>query len=247
MRSPLKSAHAFAEAIHPGIFRTRANTWTNLSYVLVGLYVVAFAWWDARKETTEHDPYAVQQPALMGLFGVACFVLGIGSGLMHASMMPLGHKIDVFGMFMTLAALIALQWARWVPVVPFAKRRWPTWPFFAIIAIATSVLLLVYGRELARGNVIVVALIGMVGLGSGVDVLSRNTSQQFRWLILAFVSLTVAYYIWRLDRARQFTLPDAWLQGHAIWHLLTAAMFGFMAYFYRSEVPRPRIKRACEP
>jgi hypothetical protein len=39
------------------------------------------------------------QPALMGLFGVACIVLGFGSGLMHAAMMPLGHKLDVFGMF----------------------------------------------------------------------------------------------------------------------------------------------------
>jgi len=35
----------------------------------------------------------------MGLFGVACVVLGVGSGLMHAAMMPWVHKLDVFGMF----------------------------------------------------------------------------------------------------------------------------------------------------
>lgn len=40
--NPLKTQHAFAETIRPGIFRTRANTWTNLSYVFVGLYVVAY-------------------------------------------------------------------------------------------------------------------------------------------------------------------------------------------------------------
>ena len=237
MGSPLQSTHAFAEAIHPSIFRTRANTWTNLSYVFVGLYVVALAWWDVRRKATEQDPYAVRQPALMALFGVACIVLGFGSGLMHAAMTPFGHKLDVFGMYITLAALIALQWARWVPVVPFVKCRWSTWPFFAIVAVAVSVLLLVHGQKLASGNVIVFSLICLVWLGSGVDTLSRNTSLQFRWLLLAFVSAAIAYFIWRLDRARQFASPDAWMQGHAIWHVLTATSLGAMAYFYRSEAP----------
>jgi len=233
-----KTSHAFNEAVHSSIFRTPANTWSNLAYVLVGLYVVAYAWWDARRKTTEQDPYAVRQPALMGLYGVACIVVGFGSGAMHASMMSWGHKADVFGMFFTFVALIALQWARWVPFVPFTGRRWPTWPFFGIIAIVASVLLLLYGKKLGGDMAVLGTLTRLIALGLVVDVFWRRTSQQFRWVALAFVSLLVAGYIWRLDKTGQFTAPDAWLQGHAIWHVLTAVMYGSMAYFYRSEVPR---------
>ncbi len=234
----LKSRHAFAEATHPGIFRTRANTWSNLAYIFAGLYVAAYAWWDARRKTTEHDPYAVRQPALMGLYGAALIVLGFGSGLMHASMMPWGHKADVFGMFFTFIALIALQWGRWVPFVPFTNRRWPAGPFFGIFAVAAAILLFVYRRELGKDTDILGALFGLFWVGVGVDVFLRRAAQQYRWLVLGFVALVSAGYIWRLDKAREFTAPESWLQGHAIWHLLTATMFGSMAYFYRSEVPR---------
>jgi len=60
MGNTAKPRGAFAEAVYPGIFRTRANTWSNPGYFLVGLYVIAFAWCDARRKTTEHEPYAVR-------------------------------------------------------------------------------------------------------------------------------------------------------------------------------------------
>ena len=246
MGYPLKDRSAFTEAMHSSIFRTPANTWSNLAYIFVGLYIVAFAWWDARRKTTEHDPYAVRQPALMGLFGVACIVVGIGSGAMHASMMPWGHKADVFGMFLTFIALIALQWARWVPFVPFTNRRWPTWPFFCIATIAATALLMVYRKEIAGDERILGWLFLLIILGVGVDAIWRGISQQYRWLLLAFVSLAVGGYLQRLDLARGFSPPDVWWQGHSIWHVLTAVMYASMANLYRSEVPRPRIKQVSE-
>lgn len=233
---PLKTRHAFAEAIRGSIFRTQANTWSNVGYVLVGLYIVAYAWWDARRETSAHDPYAVRQPALMGMFGVACIVLGIGSGLMHAAMTGWGHKADVFGMFISMSMLIALQWARWIPAVPFSRGCFPTWPLLAVVAIVTSVLLVANLRTLP-GNIVMGTLIGMAVLGVVVDALMRNASQQYRWSVLSLFSLALAYYIWNLDRSRQFTAPESWLQGHALWHLLTAVTLGSMAVFYRTETP----------
>ena len=245
--NPPKSRGTFAETIRPSIFRTRANTWSNLGYILIGMYIVAYAWWDARRETTEEDPYAVRQPALSGLYGVACVVVGFGSGLMHASLMPFGHKMDVLGMFFTFVALIALQWARWIPFVPFTNRRWPTWPIIGFVAVAVTALLMVYRKEIAGDERILGWLFLLVILGVGIDAIWRSISQQHRWVLLAFVSLAVGGYLQRLDIARQFSPPDVWWQGHLIWHALTAVMYASMAQFYRSEVPRPRIKRAPEP
>lgn len=237
-----KSQHTFAEAVTPGIFRTRANTWSNLGYVLVGLYIFVLGWWDARRMTTEQDSYAIRQPALIGLFGVACIALGFGSGLMHASMMPIGHKMDVFGMFFSFLAMIGLQWARWFPDFPYGNRRIPSWPFFCLLVVAVSFLLLENAKVLGVTSVLG-TLGSLVGLAVGVDAMRRRSSQQYGWLLLALASMAVAGYLQRQDVARRFTPSDSWLQGHAIWHILTALAFGSMAWFYRSEIPRVKTDR----
>lgn len=232
----LKARGTFAELVRASIFRTRANTWSNLGFIFVGLYIVAYAWWDARRETLQQDPYAVRQPALMGFFGLACIVLGFGSGAMHAALMGWGHKADVYGMYISIGSLVALQWARWAPT-HLGKRRAPTWPLFAITAIIASVLLLANMKTL-RGDYVTMALIALVVVNASIDVFSRRTSLQLRWLFASYVAMTVAYYIWRLDMARVFSTPETWFQGHAIWHLLNAVSLGSLAILYRSELPR---------
>ncbi len=230
--------HAFAEVVTPGIFRTRANTWSNLAYVFVGLYIVAYSWWDARRTTTERDPYAVRQPALMALYGLACIVLGFGSGLMHAAMMGFGHRADVFGMFFVFVTLIALQWGRWIPYLPFSNRRWPSWPLIGFLAIVVSFILLNYRKEFGGAETILGRFNLIIILGIVADAIWRRISQQYLWFFLAIISLVVAGYFWQNDVARRLNPSDAWLQGHAVWHLFTAAMYAFFAIFYRTEIPR---------
>ncbi len=186
----LKSSGSFAETPRPSIFRTPANTWSNLGYILVGLYIIAYAWWDARRENTEQDPYAVRTPALMGLYGVACIVVGLGSGLMHASLMGFGHKMDVLGMFFVFVALIALQWARWIPFVPFTNRRWPTWPIISFAAIAVTALLMVYRGVIAGDE----KILGWLFQSSFWVLASTRLGGASR--------SSIAGYCWRLSRWR---------------------------------------------
>lgn len=243
----LPEDHVFAEAIHPGIFRTCSNTWSNMGFVFVGLYVVAFAWWDARRETTKYDCYAVRQPSMMGLFGIACIVVGFGSTAMHASLTPWGHLFDVFGMYIVLLSLAALQWARWIPDVPLGGRRRPTWPFFSIATIAASIWLLFYGRHMVGGHFILGISFLSIPLGIALDLfVLRRTFLQIRWLVLAAASFVLGAYIWQLDVANAFSPPDAWWQGHAIFHLLMAVTLGSMAQFFRSEVPRRPLENSTE-
>lgn len=235
--TPLRSKHAFNEAVYGSIYRQRANTLSNIGYVLVGLYVIAYAWWDFRRPTKDTDPYAVRHPALMGLFGLTCMELGIGSGLMHAAMSSWGHKLDVLGMVATLAALFALHWARWIPSVRIGGRCLPTWPVFGALAVVASLL---FVFKVSLGNTAYAGLIGIVGVGMALEEIAGKTSRQYRWPLLSAVSLALAFYIWNLDRAGRFSSPDSWFQGHAIWHLLTAVTLGSAAVFYRSEMPVQR-------
>ncbi len=234
---PLPENHVFNEATRASIFRTPANTWTNLAYVLAGIYIAAYAWWDARRDASESDPYAVRQPALMGLLGIACIILGFGSGAMHAALMGWGHKLDVFGMYISMSTLIALQWARWLPSLPFTNGQWQAWPVFAVAAIAASLGLLEYVRRYGDGDIIMMLLIALAIGTATIDVLFGKTSLQLPWCLLALASVGIAYYIWRLDVAGQFSAPESWFQGHAIWHILTAIALLSMAVFYRTEVP----------
>ncbi|MBI1320782.1 MAG: hypothetical protein GC168_17800 [Candidatus Hydrogenedens sp.] len=240
MDSPLPAKHAFNEALYGSIYRQRANTLSNLGYVLVGLYVIAYAWWDYRRPTKETDPYAVRHPALMVLFGLTCIELGIGSGLMHAAMSSWGHKLDVFGMVSTLAALGAIHWARWLPSIRLGGRQFPTWPLFGLIAAVLSVYLLFNLSRFGSGNAGYAGLIGIACITLALEIAVGKHSQQLRWPLLSLASLALAYYIWTLDRSGQFSSPDSWFQGHAIWHLLTAVSLGSAAVLYRSEVPKKR-------
>ena len=235
--TPLPAKHGFNEALHASIYRQRANTLSNLAYVLVGLYVIAYAWWDYRRPTKETDPYAVRHPALMGLFGMTCIELGIGSGLMHAAMTPWGWKLDVLGMIAPLSVLVALHCVRWVPSIPLGGIRWPTWPVSGFLAVTISTFCAFNDRIATAGVVAYGAFIAVVGAGMAVEYFFGKTSQQYRWLVLSFITLVLAYTIWNLDKAGQFSSPESWFQGHSVWHLLTAITLGSAAMFYRSEVP----------
>ncbi len=235
--TPLRTKHAFNEAVYGSIYRQRSNTLSNLGYILVGLYVIAYAWWDYRRPTSESDPYAVRHPALMVYFGFTCIVLGIGSGLMHAAMTSWGHKLDVLGMVATVTALAALHWARWIPGVRIAGSYLPTWPVFAFLAFAGSTALVLNLDRIGFGNAAYGGIIGLVGAGMALEVISGKSSLQYRWPVFSFLSLGLAYYIWNLDKAGSFSSPDSWFQGHAIWHLLTAITLGCAVNFFRTELP----------
>ena len=75
----------FAERIHPNsVFRTPSNTWSNLGYVFVGVYILAYALYDFRRPTSESDPYAVRVLALMYYNGLLCVGHGFCTGYIHA-------------------------------------------------------------------------------------------------------------------------------------------------------------------
>lgn len=91
------------------IIRTRANTWSNLSYILVGLYAIALSRHDRRQPATAASGYLVRTPVMSLTFGVACCVLGLSSGLFHASLTRIGRRLDVAAIYTPLLTLCGLR------------------------------------------------------------------------------------------------------------------------------------------
>ena len=122
----------YAEAVHlDEVFRTRANTWSNMFYVAAGLYAIVLGVHDARRRNGTGGGYLVSTPAMSVLFGTACCYLGFGSGLFHASLSYRGQQMDVAAMYSPLVALIALNLGMWLPEV----RGRHTWPVLCALAV----------------------------------------------------------------------------------------------------------------
>jgi len=155
---------------------------------------------------------------------------------MHASLTGIGGWWDVYFMFGCLVAMTALHWGRILPEIPLGRYRLPTWPLLIAIALPVS-----YHVKEMHGRFsdiqIMAGLIGTIITSFLVDFALRQRRIQHRWHILAIVLFFIAFGLWNLTNANRFTSPDAYIQGHAIWHVMTAFSLGFMGILYRTEKP----------
>lgn len=228
----------YAERIYPDdFFRTRVNTWSNLAYVLVGFYAFGFACHDSCRKCSGPVGYLIKTPAMSILFGIACCYLGFGSGFYHASLTRLAQQLDVAAMYAPLLALIAINVGGWIPCVKnrHDQGAFSTWPISAGLVLVASFLLFKYKWSMNSAQVLS-TLILTTSILSVADQFQRRRQLAVRWLILSLVTLVCARLCWELDVAKKFSGPDSWLQGHAVWHLLTALSLASMYLFYRSEV-----------
>lgn len=228
---------SYTEAIYEhSVFRTRANTWSNLAYVFVGLYAIAIALYDRRRAWPKESGYIVQTPALTGLFGVACCYLGFGSGIFHASLTRWGQQLDVASMYAPILALIAIGIGMLCPRIPIGgrSRSVPAWPLLAGLTIVIDALLYAYKWSMSSKYVLT-TLILMIFIVGAVHATRRYRQFKVRWCVISVIALFAAVFFRQIDVAGRFTGPDAWLQGHVLWHFLTAASLGTGYLFFRSE------------
>lgn len=214
------------------IFRTRANTWSNLAYVLAGLYAVFFALrdWPDRKAPGN---YLQHHPAMGLAFGLACILLGLGSGLYHASLTKWGQHLDVAAMYPPLMMLIAIGLGRQIRHI----GPLPTWPLMLMVVAAAGIYLYIYKWQMSAQNVLATLLILVCALR--LIEFFRKAPMKTRYFHLGFACLVIGVFFRQMDVANRFTGPDAWLQGHALWHCFTAASLGAIYAYYRSEPPTP--------
>ena len=228
---------AYRERIYEReVFRTRANTWSNFGYIVVGLYGIALGCRDLREQ--KRAAYLVRTPALSFAFGAVCCFLGIGSGLFHASLTRLGQQLDVASMYPPLMMMIAVGLGRWIPALRLGARSLPTWPLLLVLVALASGLLL-YFKWSMSSPIVLYSLVGSVATVTLIARFCSSRKLDGRWLAASSAALVVAVFCRQLDIAGRFSGPDAWAQGHALWHVLTALSLGCVYAFYRSEKTAP--------
>jgi len=224
-------------------FRQVGNTYSNLGFVAVGLWILA---------TPPAHPNLnlyVRMPSVYhAVFGFSVVGMGLASAVYHASLTWFGQWWDLMVMYIIINFVLVWNLTR----VSFARSpgTHPNVRLFVVLFTFLNVLCGVvqmwypFFRRQLFGYLLLTSLL--------MDWLSRKQARKVlhtqylsidsKWLWIAFLGFVGSWTIWLLDVKHIYCGPLPHFQGHAIWHLGCAACLGALYLLLRSEkVLKPSI------
>ena len=211
-------ARCFCEAVGTGLLRQPANALSSLAFCVAALVAA-----DRGRRLARHTP----ERALAPVVALTLLALGAGSLAYHAQLTFAGQVLDVQGMY--LLGTLLITGALWRRGTLTAARA-------TLLAVALIVGLLAAQAAFPDARRWLFALVLLPGIA-----LEWRLAPRSRPLALAVVALVIAYAVWLADDRGLWCEPTSWLQGHAVWHLLTALAGGLLVPHYEQSVsPRMR-------
>ena len=181
-----------------------ANTWSNLAFI-VG---AAFLYWVVRKDAQR----------MLRFWAPAAFWVGMTSLVYHASLSFLTQVFDFWGMYIFFGLVVLLNLVRLgsVSTGRFFRVLW------VVILALTALTVLVAKAGLPVQGIIGVLLVA--ALATEVVATRRSaTPVAHRFLFGALAALGIGAVFSAADGSGAWCTPaNHVVQGHAIWHLLTA-------------------------
>jgi hypothetical protein len=187
------------------------GAWSNLGYLLVGIYLF----------------FRASGRGPLRTVGVAAALIGFGSFAFHATGTRIGEVMDVSSMYLlgALGGLFALARIR--------PMNTGTLVGLYALTVALSILLLIATGS--NGILIFSAQVALTVWGEVYLLRVRREHADRRPLLLCGAAFALAFAIWGLDKSGLVCNPDNHLfNGHSAWHLLTALAIYFL---YRYEEP----------
>ena len=213
----------WCEAVRYGDWiRQPMNTWTNVFYILIALYIIRLA----RNNVSDRNELTRNQ-SFSYLFAFGCILTGLGSMFFHASLTYFGNWIDIMGMYFIAVFLILYNYSR---IYHLTLQKMMIW--------YTS-LILFFGVLIYMKAEINNVLFGFVVLGFVISavVVQRKlkTKSKTIYLWLAIISYYTGSTFWILDKEGILCAPNSWMQGHALWHILSGTAVLLIYHYFRSE------------
>ncbi len=197
----------FCEVVDSQGILQDANTWSALAFVIVGLLVLASKYKQKEKESWQ---YAY---SLLAIF------VGLGTFYYHSSLNFLGQTIDVFGMYLLVSFAFIFSLQRQVNLSKVYTAG-------LYVLLNSALLYVLLGHPEARRFAFALLVLGYIAFEIYLYKVKSTYSLRFFWH--AFLSLTLGYAVWLLDFYGIYCLPKSLLQGHALWHILTALSAWFL-------------------
>jgi len=185
-----------------------SNAWSNVAYVLVGVWI----FWRRRERLA----------TALTAIGVSAVLLGIGSFAFHATGIRVFEVADVSSMYLISGLALA-----------FALQRLLGWSdgtavaFFVALVAVSSVLMI----ALRNDGIMVFGAETLAAIAIEYRLRLETPDGVARWLLRAVAALAVGFVIWTLDVGGPLCDPDNHVvTGHAVWHALTALS---VLFFFR--------------
>lgn len=206
-----RSTHVWCEEQLCSWIREPANTFSNATYVIVGIVILL----NARKHAYPH----------LRLLGWFAILLGFMSGFYHATSSFVGEVLDYSSMFLISSYLVVANLSR---LYLWAPRR---------VMIAATLLFTVSVIGLVQLRTVGAVFFGIqIWTALIVELVLRKRSErrpEYKSLWTSCGLFAVAWGIWNLDTHRIVCDPtNHFINGHALWHVLTGIAIWFIFKFY---------------
>lgn len=228
--------------------RTRANSWSNLSYWTGGCVLLSFSFCDYHTEPKAGRLMLPTPPAFSAFYGIILMFLGIGSFVFHASISEFGQGLDFAGMGCVLISPTLLAWFK------IKRRQHQQDPSMIeiwhnrLLCIGGLLTILIAAAGTADLFFVLITslpllLITLVGLEFG----TKKSRAVKKWLhvkllCFALFNFILAFVLRYLGSNGTICNPDSVFQAHALWHFLTAVSLFLIAVWQR----HPELQQATQ-
>lgn len=212
------------------------NFWSNFAYLGAGLLILCL------------------NDSLLGRgVGTVLIFLAFGSALFHGTLTEVGQTVDMAGVYAVLLAMCAYGFVEMVPLEYDAAATWLIFSGAVLLGIVAGVIRLTvrfFSSDYFTPFLVFVLVIYMV---SGALRYERGRGPLLWPAIAAGVSGLLAVIFKFTDGDDNFLLAQhggdyekcfyghsSIIQGHALWHVLSAVMFVCVFEFFRSLLERSR-------
>lgn len=197
-----------------------ANTYSNLLYIVLGFKMIA----EARR----------QQSATLMMFGPASILTGVSSLIFHASYTYVGQVFDFFGMFCFehLAIVVNMRRLGWIDKSSQSAVYW------SLVLASTSLVPVLGSMDIPYQLLVLLIILLICASEIYLRFLSGRKGAhcvaKYEMYLLSLALLLAGATCSALDAARIWCDPkNHIINGHSMWHLLTAASLYFFFQFYK--------------
>ncbi len=211
------------------LFHQSSNSYSNLAYFFVGIFILIISSASFGRKNPIVKNRLENFPALSYLMGICFIYLCFGSAFFHASLTWISQRVDMNGTFGLSICLLFMGIYHVFHKIDYSK----TAKNLIIITILVCIGAFYFIHLYISSSILLPVLI----LGNFAFMIIhffQFKSNKFWILPLAgFLIMLLAIKIRSMDVHKINCDPNSWLQGHAIWHILTA-ISSFSSYaFYR--------------
>lgn len=210
-------------------FHQPMNTYSNLAYFFWGVLILLIARQDYQNRDKSGLNRLEKFPQLSALMGTCFVYLSIGSAFFHASLTYAGQRVDMngtYGIMVSLAGIALYHVLYKIRLVGIQKIGWVACLMIIIGAFYWLSLL-------GSSSLLVPGLILLLNVLMVINYVQFRKERSLLLIIGSLVLIVAAIKIRTLDVQKVNCDPYSYIQGHAIWHFLTA-LSSFCSYaFFR--------------